>query len=95
MLDDPTCNLHEIALHAGPCKAERAAQLKLIDSLLHKLRAALMGLGRQLGQLVVARHRYGREGKMPEITWSDELITDVGYSPTPIIHVWSESALRF
>ena len=53
MLFDPTINHHELEQPEGPSREERCAQLKQLDSTIHKVRAALIALERQLGQLLV------------------------------------------
>ena len=59
------------------------------------MRAAANGIGRQFGQVILARHKFGRpEGRTSEIEVLAELITTVGFSPSPINHVCIETTLK-
>ena len=57
MLYDPTNNQYELDRRNGPSKEERCERLMKLDTMI----AALIFLGRQLGQLLITRHKYGRE----------------------------------
>ena len=95
MLYYPTDNHCELDRSNVPSKEERCAQLMELDTTIHKVRAALSALGRQLGQLLVTRHNFGRDfGKMSEIMRLEELIATVECSPKPFGIVSIASALK-
>ena len=61
MLYDPIDNHCELDRPDGPIKEERCERIMKLDTMIYKVRAALISLGRQLGQLLITRHKYGRE----------------------------------
>ena len=80
MLYDPIHNHFELDRPNVPSKEERCERLMKLDTMIHKVRAALISLGRQLGQLLITRHKSGREiGKLAEIVMLEELISTTGY----------------
>ena len=58
MLYDPINNHCELDRHNGPSKEERCERLMKLDTMIHKVRAALISLRRQLGQLLISRHKH-------------------------------------
>ena len=84
MLYDSINNHCELDRPNVPSKEERCERLMKLDTMIHKARAALILLGRQLGQLLITRHKYGREvGRSTDMIMLEELINTTGYPPEP------------
>ena len=79
-----------------PSREERFEKLARLDTMIHKVRASLLSLSRQLGQLLIARHKYGhRMGRMTQIAAFERLICTTGFTPDPYFKVVSiEATLR-
>ena len=86
MLYDPTNNHCELDRPNVPSREERCEQLTKLDTMIHKIRAALISLARQLGQLLIRRHKYGhRFGTITQIVALERLICTTGFKPYPCI----------
>ena len=81
---DPTNNHCDLDRPNVPSREERFEKLTRLDIMIHKIRATLIFLSRQLGQLLVARHKYGhRVGRIPQIVALERLICTTGFTPDP------------
>ena len=93
---DPTNNHCDLDRPNVPSREERFEKLNRLDIMIHKIRATLFSISRQLGQLLIARHKYGhRLGRIPQIVALARLICTTGFTPdscTKVVDI--EATLR-
>ena len=91
---DPTNNHCELDRPNVPSREERCEQLTRLDTMIHKIRATLISPARQLGQLLISRHKYGHSAEeMVEVVMLEQLINVTAFTPDPFKIVDIETTL--
>ena len=81
---DHTNNHYDLDRPVVPSREERLEKLTRFHIMIHKSRATLISLSRQLGQLLITRHKYGhRVGRIPQIVAFELFICTTGFAPDP------------